>query len=300
MNNVMTKKVFHNASLLCGGGILLVLVLWAILTPLITGGAYNSIVGQPFEPLGAPHHLFGTDQIGRDLFERLAVAARYGLMVSAFSTMLAAVCGTLIGLLAGYMGGLVDAIVMRIVDVMLAIPAILTALLVSVIAGKGIIPLTLTLGVVNVPTFIRILRAPAMTLRERDFIKAAEIAGQNKFAIAVRHLLPNTWTPVLVQFAGTASEMVLLEAVLSYLGQGIQPPEPSAGRMISDSLKFMGTYPMQVALPALLIITLTLAWNLLSDGLQMVFSTKAIDDLPAISHKEFTPIHKKAIAENRR
>lgn len=217
-------------------------------------------------PSGA--NLLGTDNLGRDTLTRLALAARTSLLISGAGALLGAVVGTTFGLIAGYVGGWVDAVIMRIVDAALALPALLVALVVGVIIGNGPIPLIFALGLVFAPGFARVMRAPVIAMRERDFVLAARLSGVRGSRVIVEHLLPNVLTPLFVQFASVASQIVLIEAALSYLGQGVQAPEPSAGRMISEFTRFMQLQPLLIILPSLVIILLSAAWNLLADGLQ--------------------------------
>lgn len=244
-------------------GILLVagwMTFWPPYDPLATAGPALS------GPTGA--NLLGTDNLGRDTLTRLALAARTSLLISGAGALLGAVVGTTFGLIAGYVGGWVDAVIMRIVDAVLALPAILVALVVGVVIGNGAWPLILALGLVFAPGFARVMRAPVIAMRERDFVLAAKLSGVSGTRIAVEHLLPNVLTPLFVQFASVASQIVLIEAALSYLGQGVQAPEPSAGRMISEFARFMQIQPLLIILPSLVIILLSAAWNLLADGLQ--------------------------------
>jgi len=219
-------------------------------------------------------HLLGTDNVGRDSLVRLALAGRTSLIISGCAALLAAVVGAALGLVAGYVGGMVDAVIMRIVDALLALPAILVALVVGVIIGNGAIPLIISLGIIFAPTFARVMRAPVIALRERDFVLAAQLSGVRTWKIVLQHLLPNALTPLFVQFASVASAVVLLEAALSYLGQGVQAPEPSAGRMISELTRFMQTQPLLIIAPALLIVLLSAGWNLLADGTQDYLSPR--------------------------
>lgn len=233
---------------------------WPPYDPLATAGP----------PLSGPSgsNILGTDNLGRDTFTRLALAARTSLIISGAGALLGAVVGTTFGLIAGYIGGWVDAVIMRIVDAVLALPAILVALVVGVIIGNGPIPLIFALGLVFAPGFARVMRAPVIAMRERDFVLAAKLSGVRGSRVVVEHLLPNVLTPLFVQFASVASQIVLIEAALSYLGQGVQAPEPSAGRMISEFTRFMQLQPLLIILPSLVIILLSAAWNLLADGLQ--------------------------------
>ena len=245
-------------------GVILILAGWMTVAPL-----YDPFVASG-PALAAPSldHILGTDNLGRDTFTRLALAARTSLIISGAAALLGAVIGTFFGLVAGYVGGWVDAVIMRVVDAVLALPAILVALVVGVVIGNGPWPLILALGLVFAPGFARVMRAPVIALRERDFVLAATLSGVRPARVIVEHLLPNVLTPLFVQFASVASQVVLIEATLSYLGQGVQAPEPSAGRMISEFTRFMQLQPLLIILPSLVIILLSAAWNLLADGMQ--------------------------------
>ena len=267
----ITFRLRRPSALGWGLGLLAALAAAAVLIPILSPYEVTTIGDTPFAGISADHWL-GTDNLGRDNLTRLAAAARVALIVSFFATAVAAVVGSAICIAAGYLGGMVDNIVMRLVDILLAIPAVLLALLAGAVFGHGMLPLILALALIATPGFARLMRAPIMALKERDFVVAAEVAGVRRPQIAVRHLLPNALTPLFVQFASTASLMVLLESTLSFLGQGIVPPDPSAGRMISDAIRFMQRDPMLILLPAALIVVVTIAWNLIADGLQNKFS----------------------------
>lgn len=245
-------------------GVILILAGWMSFWP-----PYDPFVASG-TPLSGPSaaHVLGTDNLGRDTFTRLALAARTSLLISGAAALLGAVIGTFFGLIAGYVGGWVDAVIMRVVDAVLALPAILVALVVGVVIGNGPWPLILALGLVFAPGFARVMRAPVIALRERDFVLAATLSGVRPHRVIAEHLLPNVLTPLFVQFASVASQVVLIEAALSYLGQGVQAPEPSAGRMISEFTRFMQLQPLLIILPSLVIILLSAGWNLLADGMQ--------------------------------
>jgi len=267
-------KLKKNGALLGGLAILAALLVYAIVGPLLAGYDPNETVGGPFEAPSGTHWL-GTDNLGRDMFVRLAIATRYAIMISLVSSIISMVLGTAIGLLAGYAGGRVDNVLMRGTEIIMAIPAILFALVIRVIIGPGFLPLIIALAIIGAPGFARIMRSPILVLRDRDFVVAAEIAGVRKPWIALSHLLPNATTPMLVNFASTASLAVLIESSLSFLGQGVQPPDPSAGRMISEFMRYMYSEPLLILMPAILITALTVAWNLLADGVQVALSPKA-------------------------
>lgn len=261
------RRTRPGPALYIGAGIiggLIVLATWMTVWPQYGPSA---TVGTNLESPSFAHPL-GTDNIGRDQLVRLALAARTSLLISGGAALLAAVVGSTIGVIAGYLGGRVDAVLMRIVDAVLALPAILVALVVGVIIGTGPVPLIVSLGLIFSPAFARVMRAPVIALRERDYVLAAELSGVRPGGIMRDHLVPNALTPLFVQFATVASNVVLVEAALSYLGQGVQAPEPSAGRMIIELTRFMQMQPLAIVFPSLLIVLLSAGWNLLSDGIQ--------------------------------
>lgn len=248
----------------------LVLIAAYSLTPFADTSSYSRDV---FAGASLGHPL-GTDNLGRDTLSRISASLLTGMTIAVVATALAAAIGTLLGLIAGYFGGLWDAIIMRAVDLFLAIPGILLALMVKAIAGPGVGPMILTMAVVLAPVFARIMRGPILSLRERSFVLAAELSGQPRTSIAFKHLLPNSLTPLFVTFAGVAGETVVLEAALSYLGQGIQAPDPSAGRMINEFQKYMMADPALVIIPAVSIFLQVAVWSLLADGLQTMLAPR--------------------------
>lgn len=286
----MNKSRYRNGALIGGIAVMGGLILFAFLGPIINPNDVNEVSNDTF---GMPSlaHWLGTDNLGRDMFVRLAVATQFALIISFASTVLAMILGTTIGIVAGYAGGRIDNVLMRLTEVVMAVPAILLALVIRVIIGPGVLPLILAMALIGAPGFARIMRSPILVLRERDFVTAAEVAGVRKPFIAISHLLPNATTPMLVNFAATASLAVLIESSLSYLGQGVQPPDPSAGRMISEFQRFMYQDPFLIILPALTITLLTVAWNLLADGVQVALSPKtaAIAARPGRRKRRSTP-----------
>jgi peptide/nickel transport system permease protein len=269
-----------------GATILLVVLAGSIVTAVFPPYSVSGISDDPFAgPSGA--HLLGTDNLGRDTFTRLFVAAGTSLMIAAAATAVSMIAGTVLGILAAYRGGWVDAVVMRLCDVTMTIPAILMALIVRVIIGPGVVPLIIAMGIIYTPTFAKIMRAPVLAMRGRDFVVAAQLSGVPGWRIALGHLLPNATTPLLVQAAVTASEAVLLEAGLSYLGQGVQPPNPSLGMMISEFQKYAQDSPLLILLPALLIVLIAAGWNLVADGLQATFAPRGRERYAFLAPRSF-------------
>lgn len=241
------------------------LVLFA-LSSLLPGTDSESYGAEPLAPPSFEHPL-GTDNLGREMSSRLATAAFGGLQLAVVATLLAAIIGTGLALIAGYFGGIWDAVIMRVTDLVLSIPGLLMALVLKTILGPGTLTLLVTMTVLFSPVLARIMRGPILAIKERGFITASEIAGRSRWSIATGHILPNVLTPLLITAAGIAGQTVLVEATLSYLGQGVQPPAPSAGRMVNEFQKYMLVHPHLIVLPAILILLQVVAWNLLADGL---------------------------------
>lgn len=252
--------------LLVGAGLLLLLVVFSFVGPLLRPfDAYAS----DSTPLTGPNAInwLGTDDLGRDVFVRLAVAARASLVVSFFAAVIAAAAGTLVGLVAGLWGRWADAGLMAGVEILLALPSILLALCAVTVFGGSVLTVTLVLALVALPQFARLVRSRSLELRELDFVHSARVSGIPLLRIALRHLLPNTFGVIAVQFANTAAISILLEASLSYLGLSVQPPTPSWGRMIYDAQTYMSTTPWLAVAPLGTILMLSIGWGLVGESL---------------------------------
>jgi peptide/nickel transport system permease protein len=253
---------------LVGAVILAVLGVVALLAPFIA----------PFDPLaqhaasellppGAPFWL-GTDQFGRDELSRLMYGARVSFVVAIAATSLGALVGVLAGLLAGYSGGIVDATVMRICDVMFAFPAILLGIGLVTVLGPALSSTALALAISQAPYYARVMRGSVLTVRDREFVLAAHSFGAGGTWIALRHILPNCLTALLVQLSLSLGFSVLAEAGLSFIGLGVQPPAASWGNMLSESQRFVDTAPWLALWPGLAIAVLVLGLNFLSDAIR--------------------------------
>jgi peptide/nickel transport system permease protein len=256
-----------NATLTTGVCILVAIVVLSLLIGVF--GRYSTTdVGDSLLTGPSGSHWLGTDNLGRDLFTRTFGAARQSLMVAFGATTLAALIGIPIGLVAGYNARRLDAVLMAAMDTAMSIPSVLLALVLVSVFSPGMWVLIGGMGLIFVPYFARIVRAPALTVRERDFVSAARIAGVPTPVIIGRHVLPNVLSSALVQYANTAATCVLVEASLSYLGLGIQPPTPSWGRMIFEGQRYMKDDPLLVIVPGITLAIATAAFGLISDGLQ--------------------------------
>jgi peptide/nickel transport system permease protein len=219
-------------------------------------------------------HWFGTDELGRDVFSRVLVAIAASLRVAVVSVALAAMIGVTIGVLAGYRGGWIDTVVMRVVDVMFAFPVLLLALAIVAVLGPGISTTMLAIGIVYIPIFARVARASALGVRVEPFVAVSRSMGTGEGYILTRHILPNIAGPLIVQLSLSLAFAILAEAALSFLGLGIQPPQPSLGRMIFDAQGFVILAWWMAVFPGAAIFVMVLAFNLVGDGLRDVLDPR--------------------------
>ncbi len=225
------------------------------------------------EPPSAEHWL-GTDQNGRDILSRLIHGTRISVSIGVAAVLLGLAAGTTMGLAAGYFGGRIDTILMRSVDVMLAFPGILLAILIISVLGSSVMNIIIALAVFSVPTFARVSRSSALTIRTLDYVQAARAVGGSSLRGLVKHVLPNAWAPVVVYGTLRCATAILGGAALSFLGLGISPPTPEWGLMVSQGREIMRSAPHVMLFPGLAIFITVLAVNLLGDVLRDVMDPK--------------------------
>ncbi len=236
-------------------------------------GVNDVDVPQALQPPNGAHWL-GTDELGRDVLSRVLVAVQASMRVAVISVTFAAVVGITLGVLAGYRGGWLDTVVMRIVDVMFAFPVLLLALAIVAILGPGLTTTILAIGVVYTPIFARVARASTLSVRVEPYVAVSRTMGTGSGYILRRHILPNITGPLIVQTSLSLAFAILSEAALSFLGLGLQPPQPSLGRMIFDSQGFVTLAWWMAVFPGIAIFIIVLAFNLLGDGLRDVLDPK--------------------------
>ena len=271
-------KLRKNRMALFGFTILLILCVVSLLTPWIAPYSYeeqNLMLGAT--PPSAAHWL-GTDIFGRDMLTRIMYGGRVSLMVGFIATAVALVIGILWGSIAGFAGGRVDAVMMRIVDIMYALPFMIFIVLLMVVFGRNILLLFIAIGAVEWLTMARIVRSQVMALRKQEFVEAAYSMGLSRWAIIRRHIIPNTLGPVIVYTTLTIPSVMLLEAFLSFLGLGIQPPQSSWGLLINYGVETMEEYPWLLIFPGITLSLTLFALNFLGDGLRDALDPRASKD----------------------
>jgi len=241
----------------------------------LKGSAYDQNLIAAIDPPGTPGHLLGTDALGRDVLARIMVAIRISLEIGAAAVVLAGVAGVFLGMAAGYFGGWLDDLVMRATDAVLAIPIVLLALSVLVVVGGGIRNLILVIAFTQWMTYARTARAETLALREQDYVRAARAIGARSTRILRRHILPHLLPSATALATLNVSVAILLEAGLSYLGLGVQPPDPSLGSMLTDGRVYMVRASWLAIYPGLALLLLILAINLLGDGISSYLDPRA-------------------------
>lgn len=270
------KKFLRNGLGVIGAVIILGLIIVAIFAPQIApfdpnAQDYNQILMPP-----GGGHLFGTDDLGRDIFSRVVYGARISIEAAVISVGIAMLIGVPIGLLSGYYRGFWDEwIVMRSVDAMQAFPFLILALAISAVLGSGFGNAMLAIGIGFAPAFVRITRGQVLTLRNMEYIHAARSVGVKDVRIIFRHILPNALNPIMIQATLAMASGIIAEASLSYLGLGVQPPTPSWGSMLNQAQTLMSVAPYATFYPGIAIFLVVLGFNLLGDGLQQVLDPRA-------------------------
>ena len=275
-----TTRVIRIPQAAFGLVIILLTVLSALLAPIIA----------PLEPEAmdfdyllsglSSEHLLGTDQLGRDTLSRLIYGARIALLVSVGSIGLGVLLGVPLGLIAVYFGGWTDDIIMRLMDSLVVFPSLLIAVALAAALGGSVTTIIIAIGVANVPWMARVIRSQGLSIREMDFVAAAEAGGMSPARIILRHILPNSLAPVIVQSTLSMGYAVLVEATLGFIGVGVRPPTPTWGNMLYDAFPMLEQQPMLSIFPGLAIFLLVLSFNFVGDALRDVLDPR----LKGITH----------------
>ena len=263
-------RLFRNKAAVVSMVLLGVITLMAILAPYLSPHSFDEIYWDRIQapPDFANAHWFGTDGNGRDLFVRTLYGARISLMVGILATGVSLVIGVTYGAVAGFVGGRTDNIMMRFVDIMYSLPFLFFVILLMVVFGRNIFLIFVALGAVEWLTMARIVRGQTLSIKQRDFIEAAQAAGVSRPTIIVRHVIPNVMGPVVVYVTLTVPQVILTESFLSFLGLGVQEPMTSWGVLISEGARLMEIAPWMLMYPAIFLATTLFCFNFIGDGLR--------------------------------
>lgn len=267
------RRLKKNKVAMAGMGMVIFLVVVALFANVIAPYDVGAMSSDRFaEPSFT--HLFGTDNYGRDIFSRVVYGGRISLLVAVLSCVIAFVCGSFFGLTAGYFGGVYETIIMRIADIMMAIPSFLLAILVSVALGTGIVNTAIAIAVSTMPSYMRLTRATAMTIRGEQYIEASVSYGTSHIMVVVKHIFPNVISPLLVETAMRVAGGIMAISGLSFIGLGVQPPTAEWGSMMSSCVTYFRDYPWLVIFPGCAIMLTVFGFNLFGDGLRDALDPK--------------------------
>ncbi|WP_332683871.1 ABC transporter permease [Bosea sp. (in: a-proteobacteria)] len=268
------RKLVRNRAALIGGAIVLTFVLMAVLAPLLP---LADPLKSNFLAIRKPPSAlfwFGTDELGRDQVSRLFFGAQASLLAGIVSVLIALGVGVPIGLVAGWYGGWVDAVISRITEALLACPFLILAIAFAAVLGPSLTNAMIAIGLSAVPIFIRLVRGQVISVKTEDFVEGARAVGVRDSVILFRHVAPNTLPPIVVQSTLFMAQAIILEAALSFLGLGQQPPSPSWGQMLNVAKNFMEQAPWMSVAPGVAIFLAVLGFNLLGDGLRDALDPK--------------------------
>jgi peptide/nickel transport system permease protein len=262
-------RVFLSRGLVVFGMVIVVLfIITALFGPLFA--PYSPIKINPSHRLETPNtqHWLGTDQFGRDTLSRLIHGAGNSLMVGVVALGIAATIGIIAGMLAGYLGGWVYIVIMRVVDALMSFPMILLALIIAGLLGQGLTNVMIALGIALVPAYARLMCGQVLSIRENDYVLAGRSLGSSNWRLMFRHILPNSFPPLIVLVTMQIGAAILAEAGLSYLGIGITPPAPSWGSMVNDGFPYLLTNPLLSFVPGVAIMLVVFGFSMVGDGLR--------------------------------
>jgi peptide/nickel transport system permease protein len=271
---MMTNRFKKNKRAMVGLWMVLVFIVVAIFAPLIA--PYDPIEQNMQIMLEKPSlkHPFGTDEFGRDLLSRIIYGAQISLAIGTVGVLIAVIFGVALGTIAGYFGGWIDHIIMRIMDIFMAFPSFLLALAIVSVLGPGMVNVMIAIGIFSIPNFSRIARSSVISIKNKEFIEATRAMGGTDTRIIIKHLIPNSISPIIVLSTMRIATAIITAAGLSFLGMGAQPPTPEWGAMLSTGREYLRVAPHVSTIPGLAIMFLVLGFNMLGDGLRDALDPK--------------------------
>jgi len=271
------RRLMRNKLAVIGMVIFIIYILIAVFAPLLTPYNYAEFNLVEKNQLPSMAHLCGTDQFGRDILTRLFVGTRYSLGMGLGAVALGLVFGVILGCIAGYFGGWVEELIMRLGDLIQSIPAMLLAIIISIVLGSGFIQTIIALGFGRITLNARLLRAQFLSQRRLEYVEAAQATNCPKIKLMFVHILPNTISPLIVSSTMGVGGTIMMAANLSFINLGIRPPSPEWGAMISDANSMVRSAPFQILFPGLFLAIFVLALNLFGDGLRDALDPKLRD-----------------------
>ena len=267
-------NVSHNPGAMLGMILIVLILVLSLLSPYICRYSYSQIDMLNAKQPPSLEHLLGTDEMGRDMLSRVLYGARYTLYVGVFATAFSAVLGILLGAVAGYFGGVIDAVIMRFLDIFQAFPSMVLALAFCAVFGSGLNESVIALGLTGIAGFARLMRANILRIRSMEYVEASVSINCPTNKIISKHIVPNAISPVIVEIAMGISRNGLASSSLSFLGMGVQPPEPEWGAMLASARDFIRHYPHMVIVPGVFIVICVLSFNLIGDALRDALDPK--------------------------
>lgn len=259
-------KVSHNKGAVFGMVFLALIIVMSLLSPYICRYSYSATDFESIKSWPSLQHLFGTDDLGRDILSRVLYGARYTLVIGILSTVLSAVLGVIMGAVAGYFGGMVDSALMRFLDIFQAFPSLVLAMAFCAVFGTGVDKCILALGITGIPGFARLMRANILRIRNMEYIESATTINCPTYKIIAKHIIPNAVSPIIVEIAMSISRNGLASSSLSFLGLGVQEPKPEWGQMLAATRNYIRDDPYMVIIPGIFIVLTVLSFNLLGDA----------------------------------
>ena len=274
-SNNAIHKLCRNKTAVAGFIVICIMVVFAVFAPLIaTHDPYKLSLANAMLPPGTDGHIFGTDELGRDLFSRIVYGSRVSIAVALGGTLLGGVLGSVLGMVAGYCGKWVDSIIMRIMDGMFAFPFILLSIFLMTIFGDGLFNVILAIGIANVPKFARTVRGQVIILKNEEYCSVERVLGASPARILLQHIMPNALSPIIVYATLNIASAILAESALGFLGLGVITPTPSWGNILRAGKDVMNTAPHIAAISGGFIMVTVLAFNLFGDGVRDVLDPK--------------------------
>lgn len=268
------KRLRRNKLAMLGLAIVILLVLIAIFASLIAPYDPTSRIKEDSSLGPSREHLFGTDLLGRDIFSRVIYGSRVSIEVGIIAVGISVIIGLFFGALSGYFGGISDTVVMRIADIFFAFPYILGAIVIMTVLGPGIVNIFIAIGILGWASFARIFRGSILTIKNKEYIEAVRALGASNYRIITKHIFPNSFAPIIVYATMNVGTAIIVEAALSFLGIGVQPPTPAWGKMLSESLDYIDIAPWMMLFPGLAIVITVLGFVLVGDGLRDAFDPR--------------------------